>query len=667
MAVKKVHQIDTAGLRRLAEEHLGESRGTAHPPGTADEPLRLLHELQVHQIELEMQNGELRQARDERDKMEAQLGKYSDLYDFAPVAYFNLDHRGIIRAVNITGTGFLGIARSLLIGRRMDCFISDETRPVFHDFLDKVFESETKETCELVLQKERHSPLVVQVKAVLSESREECRAVVIDITERKRLLDQLQLTQFCVDKAAIGIFRISDEGNIRFANEFACLSLGYTPEELYSMTIFEIDPTFNLERFQDHRKTVCAKGLGTFETVHHRKDSSTFPVEITVNYHEYQGKGFTVSFARDITERKRVEEELLLTQFCVDKASMALYQLTEEGEIWNVNECACQSLGYSMEELRSMTVFDIDPTATREVFNDLAIRTFSCGSVTFERMHRRKDGTTFPVEITANSLEFRGRRFAICFVKDITERKRVEEEVQQALEAANFVNTTMRRFVRTVAHEFRTPLGLLTGSVDVLDRYWDRLTPEKRLEQNEHIRNAARQISDLVNSVTVFNRAVTDRAGKPPQLLDIGDLCRSIAAEVETVWCAGHEFIVSLAADCGTAVIDDILFRRILQNLLTNAFRYTPTNGTVSLHVYREKDMLLLEITDTGIGIPEEDQALIFDPFYRSRNVEGRRGLGLGLSIVREALSQMGGTITMTSTTGKGTAMLVKIPVVDPV
>jgi signal transduction histidine kinase len=150
-------------------------------------------------------------------------------------------------------------------------------------------------------------------------------------------------------------------------------------------------------------------------------------------------------------------------------------------------------------------------------------------------------------------------------------------------------------------------------------------------------------------------------------LLDIGDLCRSIAAEVETVWCAGHEFIVSLAADCGTAVIDDILFRRILQNLLTNAFRYTPTNGTVSLHVYREKDMLLLEITDTGIGIPEEDQALIFDPFYRSRNVEGRRGLGLGLSIVREALSQMGGTITMTSTTGKGTAMLVKIPVVDPV
>lgn len=103
---------------------------------------------------------------------------------------------------------------------------------------------------------------------------------LLEIEERKRISDKLQLTQFCVDKASIGIFRISDEGNIKFANEHACLSLGYTPEELYSMTIFEIDPTFNDERFQDHRKTLRAKGLRTFETVHRRKDSSTFPVEI---------------------------------------------------------------------------------------------------------------------------------------------------------------------------------------------------------------------------------------------------------------------------------------------------------------------------------------------------------------------------------------------------
>ncbi len=116
----------------------------------------------------------------------ALLGRYRDLYDFAPVGYFNLDRGGIIRAVNLTGAGFLGIERFLLIGRRLDLFISDETRAIFHDFLAKVFASESKETCEVAVLKKGHSPLFVQVEAVISESREECLAVVIDITGRKR-------------------------------------------------------------------------------------------------------------------------------------------------------------------------------------------------------------------------------------------------------------------------------------------------------------------------------------------------------------------------------------------------------------------------------------------------------------------------------------------------
>jgi len=192
MSEMKVQRIDGAELRRLAEDQHREIIGTAHLPGTGEDPLKLLHELQVHQIELEMQIVKLVQERTEREKMEARLGKYSELYDFAQGGYFNLDHGGIIRAVNLTGTGFLGIARSLLIGRRLDRFISDETRPVFRDFLDKVFASETKETCEVVLQKERHSPLVVQIEAVLSESREGCRAVVIDISERKMAEEQIR-------------------------------------------------------------------------------------------------------------------------------------------------------------------------------------------------------------------------------------------------------------------------------------------------------------------------------------------------------------------------------------------------------------------------------------------------------------------------------------------
>ncbi|HEY5522080.1 MAG TPA: ATP-binding protein [Desulfuromonadaceae bacterium] len=118
------------------------------------------------------------------------------------MGYFNLDNGGIIRAVNLTGAGFLGVERSLLISRRLDPFISDETIPVFHDFLDKVFASDAKERCEVAFLKEGASPIFVLVEAVVSESREECRAVIIDITERTlaevekiKLEDQLQQAQ----------------------------------------------------------------------------------------------------------------------------------------------------------------------------------------------------------------------------------------------------------------------------------------------------------------------------------------------------------------------------------------------------------------------------------------------------------------------------------------
>jgi PAS domain S-box-containing protein len=147
-----------------------------------------------------------------------------------------------------------------------------------------------------------------------------------EIFERKRAIEELQLTQFCVDKASIGIFRISDEGNIKFANGLACLSLGYTPKELYSMTVFDIDPTFNPEVFQQHRFKMREDGSRTFETIHRRKDGSIFPVEISVNYLEYRNKGFTVSFSRNISERKAAEEQLRQQQRQLQELNHTLRQ-----------------------------------------------------------------------------------------------------------------------------------------------------------------------------------------------------------------------------------------------------------------------------------------------------------------------------------------------------
>lgn len=258
-------------------------------------------------------------------------------------------------------------------------------------------------------------------------------------------------------------------------------------------------------------------------------------------------------------------------------------------------------------------------------------------------------------------------------VSDVTQLKQAQlqleelnEVLKQRTEEAEQASSSKSRFLHSVAHEFKTPLSLLTSSTDILDRYGERLSKEQRTEQNGHIRSAARQISSLIDSVLSFNRLETGRPIIIPELLDIGQICRTIAAEVTAVWGNGHVFHVTVPVDCGTALLDEILFRRVLQNLLTNAFRYTPPGGTVSFSVNRECQRLLIDVSDSGIGIPPEDQQRIFDAFYRCPNVGTRRGLGLGLSIVHEALSLMGGTITVDSIISEGTTMRVEIPVVDP-
>lgn len=234
---------------------------------------------------------------------------------------------------------------------------------------------------------------------------------------------------------------------------------------------------------------------------------------------------------------------------------------------------------------------------------------------------------------------------------------------KEELEAANKSKT---RFLDMVAHEFRTPLGLLATSTDILDRYWERLTQEERTEQNNRIRSAAQEIATLIKSVLSYNSEETDGSMViSPKLRDLGTLCRTIAGEAETVWSNGHTFEIAIADDCGTAMIDEHFFRRVLQNLLSNAFRYTPPEGTVSFLVRREGKSLIQEITDSGIGIAQEDQEHIFDAYYRGRNTGARRGLGLGLSIVQEAVELMGGSIAITSSMGNGTTIRLEIPLED--
>jgi len=171
-------------LRQQAEAKLSKRKKSPATDANADTQ-RLIHELEVHQIELEMQNEELLQAKAE---LESTLSQYAELYAFAPVGYFTLTRNGTIRRANLTAVKLMGVGLSELIKRRFAVFISPESRIPFSAFLDRVFASSNKETCEVTIQKGGSDPLRVQIEAIVDSSGGQdglCYATVRDITDRK--------------------------------------------------------------------------------------------------------------------------------------------------------------------------------------------------------------------------------------------------------------------------------------------------------------------------------------------------------------------------------------------------------------------------------------------------------------------------------------------------
>ena len=174
-------QSASAELRRRAQQQLRERQTESGLARTVSDQQKLLHELQVHQLELEMQNAELHRAEGEA---EAARARYVDLYDFAPVGYLTLTRNGAISAVNLTGAALLGIERSRLVGGRFGLLVGAESLPAFSAFLAKVFEGQARESCEVTLLKQGNSPFLARIEAMASGDGQECRVVVIDITER---------------------------------------------------------------------------------------------------------------------------------------------------------------------------------------------------------------------------------------------------------------------------------------------------------------------------------------------------------------------------------------------------------------------------------------------------------------------------------------------------
>ncbi len=229
-------------LRRQAEKRLQKSKQDIKTPVTPEEAYRLIQELEIHQIELEMQNEELQQARSE---LEHSLLEYTDLYDFAPVGYITLDQSGVILNVNLTGSRMLGVERSHILNQYFKKFISTEYWSGFSAFLNKVFLNRDQETIEIVMQKEGGGELYAHLEATVSENKRECRVALVDITVQKQAEQKLQENEqkyrSLYETMSQGVLYQAPDGKIISANPAAEKILDMPIEQMQGRTTKELN------------------------------------------------------------------------------------------------------------------------------------------------------------------------------------------------------------------------------------------------------------------------------------------------------------------------------------------------------------------------------------------------------------------------------------------
>jgi PAS domain-containing protein len=180
MKNEEIDFTDAKKLREKAENQLKEEQKTEYALSMETDDTKLLHELQVHQIELEMQNEELQQA---NETAERALKKYTMLYDLSPMGYFSLTPDGAISDLNFTGADMLGERRFSLVNSNFKLFISDESKPVFNDFFKKVYTSNAKESCKVSLGYDDKTLCLVYMEGVVTEDEQKCLLSVVDISK----------------------------------------------------------------------------------------------------------------------------------------------------------------------------------------------------------------------------------------------------------------------------------------------------------------------------------------------------------------------------------------------------------------------------------------------------------------------------------------------------
>ncbi len=253
-----------------------------------------------------------------------------------------------------------------------------------------------------------------------------------NIDQLKQDEAEISLLSFALNHVKEASYLIDESARFHYVNDEVCHRLGYNRDELLCMSVPDVDPGCSMEFWREHWREIIDKGSVTLDSEHQTKTGEIFPVEIYANYFEYDGHGYNLALVRDITERKKTEQDIALLNFAISHINEGVYLLNEDGGFEYANEKACQSFGYSREELLKLSVADIHEnfqiSLWRQHWQDITQR----HHVILETVHKTKKGILYPVEVNANYFEYGGRSYNLVLEHDLSERKRVAEALQQS-------------------------------------------------------------------------------------------------------------------------------------------------------------------------------------------------------------------------------------------
>jgi PAS domain S-box-containing protein len=460
--------------------------------------------------------------------------------------------------------------------------------------------------------------------------------------------------------------------NIIEANDRALEFYQYTRREFIGMKLEKIRAPEAVSQLQEDLKTVDENEYATFETVHKRKDNTTFPVEISSRLVIIEGSKYYQSIGRDITERKSIENILRESEEkfrkIFEESPFSIIMTGKDFSILRTNLSFCNLIGYVEEELKLFTFRNF--TYPDYIANDeISLLKLIAGEIPVYHTEKRyicKDrsiiwGST-SVSIIRNKKD--EVQFFLVTIEDITSRKNAMTELITAKEKAEESDKLKTAFLHNVSHEIRTPMNAIIGFSTLLND--PDLTEEDRTQYIDIIFQSGSQLLSIINDIVDIANVESGQVKVNLTQMNLNSTLKSLNEQFR-INRKQNNVSMSLSTilpdEDSNIITDNTKLVQILSNLINNSIKFT-RDGQIDFGYVLKDKLLEFFVKDTGIGIPSEYHSRIFDRFYQVDSAVSRQysGTGLGLSICKGYVELLGGTIKVESESGKGTEFIFTIP-----